>query len=202
MSSPNSEDELPDPDDIVEAATTVGSVLQSKEYAIIGGAALLELGMTNRLTRDVDILINTGETVAIKNLLGTHESFSLDKRTRRLIYTTASGVEVEIDVLTPQFAFIPFGPLFPIHLTQDGTKLASPAKLLHKIKSAYTRSSGDRKRADWSDVQYLVEWHTQNKVQLPPGVCPSATPEALNDLREWRFGVSDEEWDYIGGRTT
>jgi hypothetical protein len=44
---------VPQIEDIREATTAVASVLQEKDYAIIGGAALVELGMTARTTRDV-----------------------------------------------------------------------------------------------------------------------------------------------------
>jgi hypothetical protein len=153
--------------------------------------------------RDVDVLINNGETIAIKNLLGTHTRLSLDNRTRRLTYTADSGIEIDIDVLTAQFALMPFGPLFPIYLTSAGTKLASPAKLLgHKIQSSYTRSSLDKKLSDMSDVRYLVKRHVENGVQLPLGTCPSATPTALKDLRTRGYVISDEEWQFMGGHTT
>src|SRR5277367_4462483 len=109
--------------DIREAVNTVGSVLGGARYAIIGGAALVELGMTIRTTRDVDILVPKGKTREVKDRLAAHSSFELNPRTRHLTYNAQSETQVEIDVLNPQLAYMAFEGDFPIHTTPTGVKL-------------------------------------------------------------------------------
>lgn len=190
----------PQIEDIREAVDAVRSLLDGKCYAIIGGAALVALGMTVRTTRDVDILVLKDKTREVKDRLGTHSSFELNRRTRHLTYTARSGAQVEIDVLAPQLAYIPFDTDFPIYVTSTGVRLASPIKLLdYKIKTAYNRSSDQRRATDWSDVQFLIDWHVRNTGPLEPGSCPNATRTALNDLRKHGHECDDSEWQHIGG---
>lgn len=174
----------------------IGNALYTQEYAIIGGAALVALGSTQRTTEDVNILVNPETTTSIKNLLSQTPNFSIDKRTRLLQYSP----NIRIDVLTPSLAKIPETEISQAITTKDGVKVVNPTTLLnYKISSAYTRSSEGKKMTDWMDVSYLVNYHVQMGMQLTPGMVSNATYEAFNDLSMWTGNVTEEEWKYIGG---
>jgi len=192
---------LPQIKDIKTATTIIATLLTTQQYAIIGSAALIALGMTIRSSRDIDILVKPNSVTPIKSLLSTHPSFTLNPRTRHLTYIpTTDSIPLEIDVLTPFTARMPFEDDFPVYVTGEGVKIGAPWWLLeYKIGSAYSRPGLVRKRMDWSDVVFLIKWHGVNGVRIEGGKCGNANYQALLDLREYGFMVEDSEWEFIGG---
>jgi hypothetical protein len=191
---------LPPLEDVQKAIKAIGISLSTVDYAIIGGAALIGMGMDVRTTADVDLLVKMGQTVAIKNRLAELPHFVLDRRTRSLKFEGESGTPVEIDVLNAGLARIPFEEGFPIVLNKDGAKLASPTVLLnYKISSSYSRSTEAKKLTDLQDVSFLIDYHVQNGMRLEPGTCPNATAEALEDMRNKGIFVDGENWKFVGG---
>jgi hypothetical protein len=191
---------LPSLDDIREVLTAIGASLAADDYAIIGGAALIGMGMELRTTVDVDILVRTGQTVSIKNRLAAVPHFVLDRRTRRLTYDGGSGTPVEIDVLNTGLARIPFEDGFPIFFIAEGAKLASATVLLnYKLSSIYSRSTEAKKLTDLQDISFLIGYDVKNGMQLELGTCPNATVEAFRDLTNRDAAIDEEDWKFIGG---
>src|SRR5271170_2182006 len=118
---------LPQISDIKTATNIIGTILADQQYAIIGSAALIALGMTIRSSRDIDILVKPNSVHPIKSLLSTHSSFTLNPRTRHLKYIpTTESMPLEIDVITPFMARMPFEDDFPVDVTGEGVKIAAP----------------------------------------------------------------------------
>jgi hypothetical protein len=184
-------------EDIKSCLAAIARALNRHEYAIIGGAALIALGSTQRTTEDVDILVKTGTTVSIKNTLSpSSPNFSIDPRTRLLLYSE----KIRIDVLTPSLAKIPESEISGAITTNGGVRVVQPSVLLnYKISTAYGRGSG-KKLTDWIDVAYLVRYHNLMGIKLEPGAVENATAEAYQDLLRWiGMEVSEEQWKFIGG---
>src|SRR5208282_1308856 len=168
------------------------------EYAIIGGAALIALGSTQRTTEDVDILVKTGTTLSIKNTLSrSSPNFSIDPRTRLLLYSD----KIRLDVLTPSLAKIPESEISEAITTDGGVCVVRPSVLLnYKISTAYGRSDSAKKLTDWIDVAYLVRYHNSMGIKLESGVVENATAESYRDLLRWTgTEISEEQWKFIGG---
>lgn len=186
-------------EDIQSCLAAIAWALKGHEYAIIGGAALIALGSTQRTTEDVDILVKTGTTSTIKNTLSrSSPNFSIDPRTRLLLYSN----KIRLDVLTPSLAKIPDSEISEAVTTDDGIYVVRPSVLLnYKISTAYGRSSSGKKLTDWIDVAYLVRYHNLRGIGLELGVVENATAEAYRDLLRWiGKDVSEEQWRFIGGR--
>jgi hypothetical protein len=185
-------------EDIQSCLAAITGALKSHEYAIIGGAALIALGSTQRTTEDIDILVKTGTTLSIKNSLSpSSPNFSMDARTRLLLYSE----KIRIDVLTPSLAKIPESEISEAITTDDGVCVVRPSVLLnYKISTAYGRSGSGKKLTDWIDVAYLVRYHSSMGIRLEPGIVENATAEAYRDLLRWTGReVSEEQWKFIGG---
>jgi Ribosomal L30 N-terminal domain len=147
-------------------------------------------------------LVRTGTTFSIKNLLSTHPGFSLDVRTRHLLFTPdPQSRTIPIDVLTPPFAFIPEAEISEAVENDVGARIVRPAALLnYKISSSYTRSTAGEKLSDWADVEYLIQWHLENSITLQPGAIPNATVNAFYDSQNWTSNkIAEKEWGAIGG---
>jgi hypothetical protein len=190
-------------DAVLQCLTAISNALKGREdYAIIGGAALIATGYTQRTTEDVDVLVRAGTTFSIKNLLSSHPGFSLDVRTRHLLFTPdPPSWTIPIDVLTPSLAFIPETEISEAVESDAGARIVRPAALLnYKISSSYTRSTAEKKMTDWTDVEYLIRWHLENSITLPPGAIPNATVEAFYDIQNWTSNmITEKEWSAIGG---
>jgi hypothetical protein len=52
--------------------------------------------------------------------------------------------------------------------------------------------------SDWTDVEYLIQWHIANSITLQPGAIPNATVEAFYDSQNWTF-ITEMDWSAIGG---
>jgi len=202
----SSNDILPFPslDQIRECLQTISATLKDESYAVIGGAAMVAMGSKHRTTHDVDILVLTGKTLAIKNLLSASPGFILNPRTRHLTFSSSAftGLEssIQIDVLTEVFANIPATELQNRFLTNPGIYIPAPSVLLNcKIATSYERSTFVKKQSDWSDVAFLIRWHQKNSLPLSLGSIPNATAEAYQDLVRFIPSVTLREWNFIGG---
>jgi hypothetical protein len=191
---------------VQDALNVIAETLKDEEYAVIGGAALISMGMTTRTTDDIDILVRQGTIAAVKNILAQScLRFVLDKKTRHLEFR--SGIDsserpLHIDVLSPQMAYIPYELVHPIQIAATGLKIASAKTLLNfKISSSYTRSTHSKKITDWRDVAYLVQWHVINQICLPAGSCANLSESAFKDLVTYVGNdVTLDEWKFVGGR--
>jgi hypothetical protein len=189
---------------IGECLQALSGALRDQEYAVIGGAAMVAMGSTHRTTHDVDILVRRGSTIGIKNLLGACQNFMLDRRTRHLTFSSPNfaGQEsaIEIDVLTEVFANIPETELQTTVATQSGVFIPNPSILLNcKISTSYERASLFKKISDWSDVEFLIQWHVSNGLSQPLGSIPNATSEAYLDLLRFCPAITPQQWNFIGG---
>lgn len=124
---------------IQQCLTAISLALSAEQYAVIGGAALIALGALHRATEDVDLLVNRGSTIRIKNLLAQHPDFHMDPRTRHLHYSSShSETHIPIDVLTSALAFIPEEEIALAMGTASGLRIARTTSLLNfKISSSY-----------------------------------------------------------------
>ena len=136
---------LPQIEDIKTATNIIATLLTNQQYAIIGSAALIALGMTIRSSRDIDILVKPNSVTPTKSLLSAHPSFHLNPRTRHLTYIpTTDSIPLEIDVLTPFTARMPFEDDFPLYVTGEGVKIGAPWWLLeYKIGSVFETGVGE-----------------------------------------------------------
>ena len=84
------------------------------------------LGMTTRTTDDIDLLVRQGTIAAVKKILAQScLRFVLDKRTRHLKFHSSidsSERPLNIDVLSPQMAYIPYELVRPIQASSMGTR--------------------------------------------------------------------------------
>jgi len=204
MAASNSPERVKPPmEAILQCIAAISNALNGREdYAIIGGAALIATGFKGRTTEDVDVLVRVGTTFSIKNILSTHLGFSLDVRTRHLLFTPdPPDWTIPIDVLTPSLAHIPETEISEAVESDAGARIVRPAALLnYKISSSYTRSTVEKKMTDWTDVEYLINWHLFNGITLSPGAIRNATVEAFYDGQNWTSGmITEEDWSAIGG---
>jgi hypothetical protein len=202
--SQSAERQRPPRDAVLECMRTISNALNGREsYAVIGGAALMATGYARRTTEDVDILVKTGTTLRIKNVLAACPGFSIDPRTRHLNWNVDGDKRwtIPIDVLTPALAYIPETEISSAMNLDNGIRIVRLSSLLnYKISSAYTRSSTEKKITDWTDVEYLIRWHSAKNINLVPGTVPNATVQAFHDCQRWASGtITEEEWLAIGG---
>jgi hypothetical protein len=79
--------------------------------------------------------------------------------------------------------------------------LASATLLLnYKISTAYNRPSEAKKRTDYGDIVFLIQYHLENGMELAPGTCLNATFEAFMDLtrNSCRVPIDLQQWRFIG----
>ncbi|KAK6517971.1 hypothetical protein TWF506_005138 [Arthrobotrys conoides] len=122
---------IPSPEEIVNAAMELSSILTKAgvAHAIIGGAAVNMLG-SNRLTEDVDILVEPPAIQHRELLLSSSNSFSMSEL--KLAYTSKSGAVIPIGILeggSKSFIRMPKLTNTPT-LKVDKTPVVHPAMLV------------------------------------------------------------------------
>ncbi|PSS15239.1 hypothetical protein M430DRAFT_59860 [Amorphotheca resinae ATCC 22711] len=185
----------PSPEQIREAAVAISYCLGDQVYAIVGGAACSLLGST-RETIDVDIVVPQGATRDARRKLRNEPTlFDVDNRTLHTYYRSDPRVEVEI--ITPPSLFRErFDNNTPVVLI-NGVKVLKPSLILNaKCNSILSRSSGEKRLADATDIKFCLRWCANNNAFPTAAEVPHADMEFV----EWFIGVYAESecWTNAG----
>ncbi|PKY06760.1 hypothetical protein P168DRAFT_325584 [Aspergillus campestris IBT 28561] len=192
MSSSN----LHSPEEIREAAMALGNALaRCEKYALVGGGACVVLGST-RSTQDVDFVVPRGGTSTARQLLRASSDFEVEPRTNHTIYKTQSPVWIEI--LTPPLLFKePFDQGTEV-ITVEGIKVLKPALLLNaKCGSIAGRPTEGKRRTDFQDIKFLLDFCARNPEYLPKAdEVPRATKQLIHTLIQLYGG--QDAWERAG----
>lgn len=192
MSSSN----LHSPAEIRAAAMAVGNAMaRCEKYALVGGSACVVLGST-RATQDVDFVVPQGGTTSARQLLRASSDFEVEARTNRTTYKAQRPVWIEI--LTPPLLFRePFDQETEV-ITIDGTNVLKPALLLNaKCGSITGRPTEEKRRTDFQDINFLLNFCAQNPEYLPRAdEVPRATKELVHGIIQIYGG--QDVWERAG----
>lgn len=181
-------------EDIIAAASACGAALEGRlTFAVVGGAACVLLGSA-RDTRDVDVVVTKGNTIAAKNALRASGDFILEPRTRHISFNCASPVEV--DVLTPPIMFREnFDDTTPtLYLESFGVRVLMPALILNgKCASILTRPDERKKDNDAADILFLLRWSCQEGQYPRAEQVPNASLSFVKYFCN-NYNVTQEVW--------
>ena len=144
-------------------------------------AVCVVLGST-RATQDIDVVVLRGGTSKARQLLRASPLFEVEARTNHTTYKAESPVQVEI--LAPPVMFRePFDQETEV-VTVEGISVLKPALLLNaKCGSVFGRNTDERRRTDFHDIHFLLQFCAEHQEYLPKASeVPRATKQFVHDI--------------------
>jgi hypothetical protein len=139
-----------------------------------------------------------GKLSISKTFLARNPDFTLDQRTRHLLYRPQYGPPVEVDVLTAFLAKMPYPMESAVYTAGDGIRILHPTQLLQfKLSSVWTRTTDSKKATDWYDIYRLISWHVRNKVLPTSEEVITVWADCLENLKARGYHIPDTYWAFI-----